>query len=303
MEKDNLNNKSGYKKIGPTAQGVARFRAQADIKYAREIFNELAILVKPTHPLEVEYIKRSKKSNIAPQLEARYKLINRLLAVNKTNQVLEMASGLSPRGLTLTEKNPSLCYVEVELPEMAENKKQLLKALFDKNIVKPQKNLHVEDGDALDRNSLIEATRYFTDEPIAVINEGLLRYMNFDQKTIVAQNVYALLEKFGGVWITSDITLPRVLEHREQSKLNRGLIKALSGIDVEKNAFENEEAAIKFFEDLGFTIERHSFLEVIDDLVSPKKLSMPKEETKELIEHAVVFVMRLKEYEMSNLVR
>jgi len=295
MGQDNLDSKNGYEKIGPTAWGVARFRAQADIKYAQEIFDELAILIKPTHPLEVEYIRRSKESNIAPQLEARYKLINQLLATSKTNQILEMASGLSPRGLTMTEEDPSLCYVEVDLPEMVETKKRLIQTLVDKNIAKPQNNLHIEDGDVLDADYLMATTRYFKTGPIAIINEGLLRYMNFDQKAIVAKNVRTLLEKFGGVWITSDITLPRVLEHHEESKLNRGLIKALSGIDIERNAFENEPAAIEFFKNLGFTIERHSFLEVIDDLISPKRLGMSKEETKELIEHAVVFVMRLKD--------
>jgi len=49
-----------------------------------------------------------------------------------------------------------------------------------------------------------------------------------------------------------------------------------------------------FFENLGFSIERHSFMEVCDDLVSPKILNLPDEQVKAVLEDAVVYVMRPK---------
>ena len=72
------------------------------------------------------------------------------------------------------------------------------------------------------------------------------------------------------------------------------MVQALSGINVEENTFESEHAAIIFFENLGFTVEKHSFLEVLDELVSPKTIGLSLKDTKELLKIPVVFVMRLK---------
>lgn len=48
-----------------------------------------------------------------------------------------------------------------------------------------------------------------------------------------------------------------------------------------------------FFENLGFSVERHSFLEVMGELTSPEKLDISPQEAEKMIEPAVVFVMRL----------
>ncbi|MGC9599586.1 MAG: class I SAM-dependent methyltransferase [Minisyncoccia bacterium] len=286
---------NGYEKIGPMAWAVAYFRTFSDIKYAKEIFEELDSVVKPADPVRLEYMESAKRFNFAPQFEARYKLINRLLKENKTNQILELAAGLAGRGLAMAEEDPSLQYVEVDLPAMAAHKRRMLQNLFAKGKAKPQSNLHVEDGNALDENSLFAATRYFKDEPISVVNEGLLRYLTLDEKKIVAENVCSLLQKFGGVWITSDITTKKVLAYEEERTDNLARVKAMAGIDVEANRFEDQDAAQKFFEDLGFSVERHSFLEAANELVSPKKLGLSDQEVENMIKHATVFVMRLRQ--------
>jgi O-methyltransferase involved in polyketide biosynthesis len=179
---------------------------------------------------------------------------------------------------------------------MTKNKRALLENLFSKGKAKPQGGLHIEDGNALDRDSLFAATKYFKDKPVAVIHEGLLRYLNFEEKKTVANNIHALLEKFGGVWITSDITLKRVLsgERQEERDDNRKRVLALSGIDIGANTFENEDDAKKFFEELGFSVERHGFMEVADELVSPARIGLPRDEVENLLKDPVVFVMRLE---------
>jgi O-methyltransferase involved in polyketide biosynthesis len=287
---------SNYEKIGPTAWGVAWHRSLSDIKYAKEIFDELDEVVKPTEQTEIEYMESARESKIAPQIEARYKLIDKLMAENKTDQVIELAAGLVGRGLAMTEEDSSLRYVEVDLPEMAKNKRALLQSIFSKGIAKPQEGLHIENGNALDRDSLFAATRYFKNEPITVVHEGLLRYLNFDEKRTVANNIHALLEKFGGAWITSDITLKRVLsgERQKERDDNRKRVLSLSGIDIGANTFENEDEAKKFFEELGFSVERHGFIEVVDQLVSPAKIDLSRSGVEDLLRDPVVFVMRLE---------
>lgn len=288
--------KNNYEKIGPTAWGVAWHRSLSDIKYAKEIFDELDEVVKPTEQTEIEYMESARESKIAPQIEARYKLIDKLMMENKTDQVLELAAGLVGRGLAMTEEDSSLQYVEVDLPEMAKNKRALLRNFFSKGKAEPQEGLHIEDGNALDRDSLFAATKYFKDKPITVIHEGLLRYLNFEEKKTVANNVHALLEKFGGTWITSDITLKRVLsgERQEERDDNRKRVFALSGIDIGANTFESEDDAKRFFEELGFSVARHGFMEVVDELVSPARIGLPRDAVENLLKDPVVFVMRLQ---------
>jgi len=290
---EQIENGERYEKIGPTAWGVAYFRSLSDIKYAKEIFQELDKAIGQSDATQLDYIERAKKRvKLAPQFEARYKLVDRLIAENETGQVLEIAAGLSPRGLTMTEQNPSWQYVEMDLPPIARRKKEILEKLYADDKAKPQSNLYIESRDALSESSLFAAARHFGDRPISIVNEGLLRYLNFDQKAAVARNVHALLEKFDGEWITSDITLKKILAYEQERAQGRSIVLALSGIDVEANAFEDEDAAHKFFEGLGFSIERRGFLEVSDQLTTPEKLGLSSKQVEEMLKQAVVFVMR-----------
>jgi O-methyltransferase involved in polyketide biosynthesis len=137
----------------------------------------------------------------------------------------------------------------------------------------------------------------FRKEPIAVVNEGLLRYLTVEEKTIVAKNVQELLGLFGGAWITPDLSLrPQsafgLSGERRREQFAR--IERITGIDVAKNYFENEDAARVFFEDLGFTIERHGFTEIADELVSPRRLHLSSEQVEKEIGRLAVFVMKLR---------
>lgn len=290
--REKIGSKENYEKIGPTAWGVAYMRSLSDIKYAGEIFKELEVKIKPADSAGADYLETIRSSRLAPQLEARFKLINNLLQGNKTDQILEIAAGLSPRGLSMTEDH-SLKYVEVDLPEMARNKRQIVERVsFRTNLERP--NLYIEAGDALDLDSLLSAAEHFEKRPISIVNEGLMRYLNFEQKAAVARNVHALLEKFGGAWITPDITLKRVIDHEQESEDNRKKVMVLSGIDIENNSFNNEKEAKLFFENLGFKIERHGFSEASPQLTSPRKLGLTPGEVQKLLQDPVVFVMRIK---------
>lgn len=53
-----------------------------------------------------------------------------------------------------------------------------------------------------------------------------------------------------------------------------------NNIENNENSFETEEEARNFFEKLGFSIESHSFMEVFDNLSSPKKLGLSESQVK-----------------------
>jgi O-methyltransferase involved in polyketide biosynthesis len=278
-----------YTSIIPTAYVTAYPRIFTDIPNSKEIFNELKNLreISGKPPIDDE----QKVSRLAPELEARHKLIDKLILDTKITQVLELAAGLSPRGLTFTA-NPSNIYAELDLDEMAKMKQQILR-----KIAKLPQNLKIISGNALKMDDLDRSVLSFDKQtPIAVINEGLLRYLNFDEKAIVARNVHALLERFGGVWITSDTT-PRKFLATQDKVTKKDFNKKLSSLsqkNFENNMFEDNEHAVKFFSDLGFSIEVHPFIEIIDELSSPKELGYSRSETMGLLGEAVVVVMRLK---------
>ncbi|MDD5625556.1 MAG: class I SAM-dependent methyltransferase [Patescibacteria group bacterium] len=281
---------NSYEKIIQTAILTAYPRIFTDIPLSKEIFDELERIRKTESHGEIT--AELKVSKLAPELEARYKLVDQLLHKNNATQILEIAAGLSPRGVEWT-KNPAIEYVEVELSEMARDKNKIFKALIE-----TPPNLQLKEGNALNLKDLQKSITHFKkDRPIAVVNEGLLRYLNFDEKAIVAENVRALLKIFGGVWITPDITLQKLLQVQNKTTMpgkNQEIIQR-TGRNIEKNSFKNEEEAEKFFNNLGFTVERHSLLEVIDKLTSSKKLNISQKEVKKMLEPAVVFVMKLED--------
>lgn len=282
---------NSFEKVIPTAWMAAYRRTFSDIPFSKEIFEKLEELRKKKNYKEIP--SDFKKPELAPQFEARHKLINKLIYQIDSSQILELASGFSSRGLSMS-KEDNFNYVEIDLPSVISEKKEIIKEISKNNNFKIPDNLHFEAGNVLEFRNLENATKYFEkSKPITIINEGLLRYLSFQEKAKVAENIHRLLEKFNGVWITSDVSLRKVFS-KENKIMNEYVqkISELTGKDIVSNRFETEEDARKFFENLGFLIERHSFMEVKNDLVSPQKINLQDSQVKEQIEDAVVFVMK-----------
>lgn len=280
-----------HTKVAPTAWGVSYLRTFSDIPLSHEFFNALNTHVQAQG--ESNIATRASRDHLAPQLEARYKLVDRLILEAGTLQVVELASGVATHGINLTRFNPSLSYVEVDLPDVVKEKQ----AVIDEVGIGVPPNLTIVEGNALSEDDIRKAIIGFdTSKPLTVVNEGLMRYLTFDEKTVLAQIVHKLLSEYGGVWVTPDVSLRQALAREDAVATGhtQGL-KQTTGIDIDKNVFEDEEHAKEFFERLGFSVERHGFLEVTDQLVSPERLGMSDEDVQRLNEPCVAFVMRIKE--------
>ena len=104
-------NDKDYEEISPTAIVTSYPRTFTDIPYEKEIYSWLS-----THcNQEVTLQKR-----LAPEIEARYKLTNKLLDKLNVKQVLELAAGYSSRGLIYSQKGYN--YVEMDLTNVSKNK-------------------------------------------------------------------------------------------------------------------------------------------------------------------------------------
>ena len=183
-----------YERISPTAKFVAYARTFTDIPFAKEMaaesgaektYRKLAGSVEPT-------------ARFLPLWEARYKATDRILNQRGVTQILEIAAGLSPRGLAMTE-NSAVIYVATDLPQVLEEEQTIAEAILAK-LNSYRLNLHFQVANVLDYESLSRAATFFkSDKPIAVITEGLLPYLNNHEKEVSTNNIYKLLRKYCGI--------------------------------------------------------------------------------------------------------
>ena len=276
-------NDKDYEEISPTAIVTSYPRIFTDILYEKEIYNWLE-----------KHCNKDVTLNkmLAPEIEARYKLTNRLLdKYDNIKQVLELAAGYSSRGLTYSKKGYN--YIEMDLENVSVNKRKILNSI-EKNI---PNNLNIINGNALKKSDYKNIVKYLKDnEEVAVINEGLLRYLTFDEKKQVAQNVYELLSKYGGIWITCDVTPKKFMDSQDKAlpDFNKDLATITSRNNL-NDRFEDINHIREFFGNIGFElIEFHKFNEMKDELYSVNKLNIFDEKIEKTLEDAIVVVMKIR---------
>jgi O-methyltransferase involved in polyketide biosynthesis len=277
--------KEPYEKISPTAKFVAYLRTFTDIPFAKEMAEQSG--AERTYQ---ELAGESKESLIrfSPYWEARYKVTNRIIMERGITQVLEVAAGLSPRGIAMTE-NPNVVYVVTDLPQILDEERAIAEAILSKvNARRP--NLHFETANALDRESLSRALSIFRPErPVAIITEGLLPYFNREEKTVLANNIHELLSRYRGVWIASDVHTEQqyrdtVIRLDEKHRERHDRIARSTGSSLENNLFADEDDLRAFFDKAGFQIEEYQYLNVVQDLSSVRILNLTQEDTKRAFE-------------------
>jgi O-methyltransferase involved in polyketide biosynthesis len=149
------------------------------------------------------------RGTLESYLLARHRAIDALLerAINdgRVAQVVEVAAGLSPRGLRFTRRHGDrLTYVEADLPDMVARKRAALErieSLSDRH--------RVEEVDALREQgpgSLAELTsRLDTGAGLAIITEGLLGYLEKDSVRDIWRRFAHTLSAFEHGTYISDI--------------------------------------------------------------------------------------------------
>ena len=271
-----------FESVATTAIVTAYPRTLTDIPYEKEIFAALR------QNVDLKDIPLNEK--LAIEIEARYKLINKLLEKEGAQQVLELAAGYSSKGLNFALRHKT--YVEMDLASVTTKKQHILQSI----ISRIPDELHVVAGNALNWSSY-EQCKPFLDKnkKLGIINEGLLRYLTFDEKKIVAENIHSLLSEFPGVWITGDITPKAYLKSQNQNMPNFN--KSLATVTSRNNLndrFEDKEHIIDFFSKIGFEAEFHARSEIKDELSSPKILNYASEEVDALLANGLVAVFKIK---------
>lgn len=271
--------KNNLDEICPTALITSFPRTLTNIPYEKEINNWLT-----NHQIKCP----NNYQDLAPEIEARYKLINKILDNSNIKQVLELASGYSSRGLNYSQKGYN--YVELDLEIIMENKRKMINDLNNHNLI-------LESGNALNEKDMNRITKYMDkNELLAIINEGLLRYLSFPEKKQVAKNIYNLLNIFGGIWITSDVTPKSFIASQDKAlpSFNQNLSNITNRNNLEAR-FDDIDHVKAFFLDIGLEVtEIFPFNEVIDELYSVNQLKIFNDKINQTLNDAIVVVMQIK---------
>ncbi|WP_375505962.1 class I SAM-dependent methyltransferase [uncultured Nostoc sp.] len=279
-----------FDKIILTAFMVSLARQFTDIPYAKELAQliEMQGLVKVSQPQN-----QDKSVLLTARVEARYKAINQVIAQYQITQVLELASGLLPRGL-LMSSNPNITFIESDLPQMIGCKQQLIQQL-----VGERPNLHFIEIDATSRpNEFWKSTSVLkAGQPVMILCEGLLTHLTLVEKQLVCANIRNMLHSYGGVWITPDFidTGSLVRSQQDDSGLEKLLqtVTNLTGRSLVNNNFGTLHQARQFVYEQGFRVTEHSMLNVIDELSCLEILGIDPEVVRRMLAAQSVFALTL----------
>ncbi len=277
-----------HDKISPTAKLVAFLRTFTDIPFsveiaeacdAQKVFSQLV----GGNPRDFLWM--------APLIEMRYKSVDVLLKHFGTDNIVEIASGVSPRGLIWTS-NSKYSFFETDLPEILAEKKDIVSGILESRV---RGKLLWHPLNAVNEDDFSKIEQFFDGQPVSFINEGLLPYLNHDEKGKVARSIHQILKKYGGVWITPDISSNGRLKELVDLDPNMGrviqTISGRTGRDLQNNSFASLEIAVKFFEDIGFKTTQYDQSSLVPRLTSLEEIEVDPKKLDVILDHGKIWVL------------
>jgi len=188
--------------------------------------------------------------------ENRYWSIDQLLKQTDSRNILEISSGYSLRGLDLCVKDESIHYVDTDLPEVVAHKRSMIDQLHLNKDVKGTFDLLPLN--VMDASAFGDVVNMFGNGPLTIVNEGLLMYLNKDEKKQLCNTIHNILKQRGGCWITADIYVKRSAEMTASLPQSKSETAFFEQHNIEENKFESYEAAQTFFREQGFEIVKEA---------------------------------------------
>lgn len=197
------------------------------------------------------------RARMAVLFQARYHCINAAIAASRTRQILEIAAGISPRGLQWSRSNPGTIYIESDLPILMKQKAKILRSLALDSATGRRGVLHCCGIDAFDLKSLRYALTY-TDPSCAlvIVTEGLLLYFDADELRDFLTNMRIILtEQPKAKWIVDLVSRSNLEELcRSDPDLAEAVRKVFSQTGrsvIQSNPFISESYIEKCLDDHG----------------------------------------------------
>jgi O-methyltransferase involved in polyketide biosynthesis len=230
-----------YSTISPSARGILQIKAHADVPFARaavELMFGDAALADPPDPKRLAHFL------------VRYRSIDAALAELAPAAVLEVGAGWSFHGLALAAAR-EVFYVDTDLPAIAEAKAELVARLHPEPLLG---TLRVRGLDTLDPEAFAAVVAELPPGPIAIVNEGLLMYLDEAEQRRLCGNVRAALAARGGTWVTADVYLRRTRDRAPVGDARWEAFRTQHKLD--DKMFVDWAAAERLFEECGLAIQR-----------------------------------------------
>jgi O-methyltransferase involved in polyketide biosynthesis len=235
-----------YASISPSARSLLLVKATTSLPFARAAAEAL------WGPDELEAAAREAAATPGAagrrrHFELRARSVDAAIDLLGASRILEIAAGLSFRGLALAAARADVAYVDTDLPEMSRTKASLARELHPGPLAG---TLRIEPLDALDAGAFRAAVRAFPPGPVAVVEEGLLMYLDEEEKRHLAASVHEALLERGGAWVTADIYVRSSIEPVRDERTKQFLEQHR----VEEKKFADFPSAEAFFGREGFHV-------------------------------------------------
>ena len=167
-----------------------------------EIGDEDCISISKKLNLNYTSIKSVPEDKIISRIimEVRYRTIESMFEKTGYNTLIDLPCGFTSRGLSISRKGKK--YIGLDLPQTIEELNPIIQSLISENKDK-YSNLNYYGIDATNLKSLSKALEDIN-EPVCITTEGLLMYFTQSEISTLCDNIYHILKKLGGCWITAD---------------------------------------------------------------------------------------------------
>ena len=239
---------SQHRHISFTAHYTGYIWYRMGISHAVFATSKGKILATVLHPLE-SWAEKCVGGSMRSTLKQRHRMIDQhltqLIEQHPDLQVLEIASGLSPRGWNFRQKFPTIEYRELDLPDMARIKTQALQQLDPHSPAVLSVDLFSTDfKQAFD---VFDPAR-----PLVLISEGLINYFDAVMLLQLLQAICVYGQGFKELHYLTDI-YPEPVKNKlakliwSSSKLLKWISRSAFGFH-----FTQPQQAQDFFKQAGF---------------------------------------------------
>lgn len=256
---------SKHRHISFTAHYTGYIWYQMGISHPNFATQKGQLLARLLHPLECfaeKFVGGSMRTTLKQRHELLDQELERLLQQHPQLQVLEIASGLSPRGWWFRENYPDIHYVELDLPDMANVKRDALANL--------QPDAQVIGADLFSPELDRIFHQFDTNEPLVIISEGLINYFALNHLKELLSNLVRHTQQFPQFYYLTDI-YPEPTQHRLASFIwqSSKLLKVMSRSAFTFH-FKTPQALNDYFQQCGFNdiqlLQPKNELEDLEDL-------------------------------------
>lgn len=241
-----------YSTISPSARALLMMKGYTNIPFARDAAELITYPDKYIPDFENKDFRFWART---AHFESRYWSINQLLQSVTATNILELSSGFSLRGLDEVIKK-DVYYIDTDLPEVVDQKIGFIDSVAGARVQLKGK-MELLPLNALDENQFIEIVGHFPAGEVIIVNEGLLMYLDKNEKEKLCSIIHKILREHGGYWITADIYI-KSEELKKSLAINDKLEKFFEQHHVEENKFESFEGAEAFFNKNGFVIDKET---------------------------------------------